>query len=140
MPRSCYCFFQIIWIVTERRNAGSKSLNIHDSFWRFFRSSQWRRLDREKCPNAELFLVRIFLYSDWIRTRNNSVFGHFSRSEIYSYHCWTLTDLHNCHLTKIFSIEAMSSWSRFDVFIASRNINPARSCGFRANLYNKTGR
>ena len=51
---------------------------------------------REKCPNTELFLVRIFLYSDWIRrftinlriqsedrkirTRNNSVFGHFSRS------------------------------------------------------------
>ena len=25
----------------------------------------------EKCPNTELYLVRIFLYSDWIRTRNN---------------------------------------------------------------------
>ena len=48
---------------------------------------------REKCPNTELFLVRIFLYSDYevnlriqseyreIRTRNNSVFGQFSRSE-----------------------------------------------------------
>ena len=68
---------------------------------------------REKCPNTELFLVRIFLYLDWIwrftsvqirsyfwsvffciyevnlciqykyrkiLTRNNSVFGHFSRS------------------------------------------------------------
>ena len=49
---------------------------------------------REKCPNTELFLVRIFLYSDLIRrfnlriqskyrkirTRNYSVFGHFSRS------------------------------------------------------------
>ena len=51
---------------------------------------------RERCPNTELFLVRIFLYLDWIRrftvnlriqseyrkirTRNNSVFGHFSRS------------------------------------------------------------
>ena len=48
---------------------------------------------REKCPNTELFLVRIFLYSDWILrislfqsecgkipTRNNSLFGHFSRS------------------------------------------------------------
>ena len=34
----------------------------------------------EKCPNTELFLVHIFLYSNWIRTRNNSVFGHFSRS------------------------------------------------------------
>ena len=53
----------------------------------------------EKHPNTELFLVRIFLYSDWIRrftskspfiqfeyrkiwTRNNSAFGHFSRSVI----------------------------------------------------------
>ena len=52
----------------------------------------WKPL-REKCPNTELFLVRIFLHSDWIRrntvslriqseyrkirTRNNSVFGHF---------------------------------------------------------------
>ena len=42
---------------------------------------------REKCPNTELFLVLIFLYSvriqseyRKIRTRNNSVFGHFSRS------------------------------------------------------------
>ena len=46
---------------------------------------------REKCPDTEFFLVRIFLYSDWIRgftqfeyrkvrTRKNSVFGHFSRS------------------------------------------------------------
>ena len=65
---------------------------------------------REKCPNTELFLIRIFPHSNWIRrdtlyfpafglnreryfvslriqsecgkiqTRNNSVFGHFSRS------------------------------------------------------------
>ena len=54
---------------------------------------------REKRPNMELFLVRIFPHSDWmgrntkyeislriqsecgkIRTRNNSVFGHFSDS------------------------------------------------------------
>ena len=45
---------------------------------------------REKCPNAELLLVGIFLYSDVnlriqseyrkIRARNNSVFGHFLRS------------------------------------------------------------
>ena len=50
----------------------------------------------EKCPNTMFFLVRIFLYSDWIRrfnvnlsiqseyrkilNRKNSVFGHFSRS------------------------------------------------------------
>ena len=42
-----------------------------------------------KGPNTELFLVRIFLYSDWIQrfspyrkiqTRKNSVFDHFSGS------------------------------------------------------------
>ena len=39
------------------------------------------------CPNTEFFLARIFPYSDWIwrftekiRTRENSVFGHISRS------------------------------------------------------------
>ena len=56
---------------------------------------------REKCPNAEFFLVRIFLHLDWIRrftefyrvnlriqskyrkirTRENSIFEHFSRSD-----------------------------------------------------------
>ena len=38
---------------------------------------------REKCPDTELFLVLIFLYSVQIQEntdRNNSVFGHFSRS------------------------------------------------------------
>ena len=39
---------------------------------------------RGKCPNTEFFLVRIFLYSDWIRTRKNSVFGHFLRSEFFA--------------------------------------------------------
>ena len=37
---------------------------------------------REKCPNTEFFLVRIFLHSNGIqeiRTRKKSVFGRFSR-------------------------------------------------------------
>ena len=34
----------------------------------------------EKCPNTEFFLVRIFVYSGWTQTRNNSVSGHFSHS------------------------------------------------------------
>ena len=38
---------------------------------------------REICANTELFLVRIFLYSDWVRTRNNSIFGHFWRSDCF---------------------------------------------------------
>ena len=36
---------------------------------------------REKCPNTELFLVRIQSKYRKIRTRENSLFGHFSRSE-----------------------------------------------------------
>ena len=35
---------------------------------------------REKCPKTELFLVRIQSEYWKIQTRNNSVFGHFSRS------------------------------------------------------------
>ena len=38
---------------------------------------------REKCPNTELFLVRIWLEYRKIRTRNNSIFGHFPRNDIY---------------------------------------------------------
>ena len=35
---------------------------------------------RENCPNTELFLVRIQSKCRKVRTRNNSVFGHFSPS------------------------------------------------------------
>ena len=33
-----------------------------------------------ECPNMTFFLVRIFLHSDWLRTRKSSVSGHFSCS------------------------------------------------------------
>ena len=60
--------------------------------WRiFFRI--WKSSTALKVSRCGVFLVRIFLYSDWIRrdtpysvrmreiwTRENSVFGHFSRS------------------------------------------------------------
>ena len=40
---------------------------------------------REKCPNTELFLVRIFLHSDWIR-RDTPYFPTFGlNTERYSY-------------------------------------------------------
>ena len=49
---------------------------------------------REKCPNTEFFLVCIQFECGKIRTRKNSVFGHFSRSD-YNYkgycsncNCW----------------------------------------------------
>ena len=37
----------------------------------------------EKCPSTEFFLVRIQSESRKIRTRKNSVFGHFSRTVQY---------------------------------------------------------
>ena len=42
---------------------------------------------RKQCPNTEIFPVGIFVY--WteyrkIRTRKNSIFGHFSRSVVKS--------------------------------------------------------
>ena len=40
---------------------------------------------REKCPNTEFFLVRIFLYSVQIEEntdKKNSVLGHFLHSEL----------------------------------------------------------
>ena len=43
---------------------------------------------REKCPNTEYFLFRFLLYSDWIRTRKNSVLGHFSRSACVNLSYW----------------------------------------------------
>ena len=60
------------------------------TLWKLLLNSQ-----REKFPNTEFFLVRIFLYSDWIYsvnlriqseyrkkgTRKNSIFERFSRSE-----------------------------------------------------------
>ena len=38
---------------------------------------------REKCPKTEFFLVRIFPYLNWIWSRKSSVFGHFSRWEMF---------------------------------------------------------
>ena len=32
---------------------------------------------RKKCPNTKYFLVLIFPYLDWTRTRKNSALGHF---------------------------------------------------------------
>ena len=72
----------------------------------------------EKCPNTELFLVRIFLYSDWIwtvslriqseyrkiRTRNNSVFGRFSRSVLSKLQLISLTSFNWCCKIVMFQI------------------------------------
>ena len=47
-------------------------------------NSKEKKTQREKCPNTELFLACIFLYSVRIQEntdQKNSVFGHFSRSE-----------------------------------------------------------
>ena len=44
----------------------------------------------KNCPNTELFLIHIFPHSDWIWTRINSVFGHFSRSVGLWYIKWCI--------------------------------------------------
>ena len=51
-------------------------------WWLLLNASEQLSL-RENCPNAEFSLGCIFPYFDWnqkIRTRKNSLFGHFSRS------------------------------------------------------------
>ena len=43
----------------------------------------------EKCPNKELYLVYVFLYSDWIQENTDQkylCFGHFSCSVNYKFH------------------------------------------------------
>ena len=76
----------------DRRARGISKLTPNN-----FTSCKGRGALSEKCPNTEFFLVHIFPHSDWIqrdtdagkygqskcgkiRTRKNSVFGHFSRS------------------------------------------------------------
>ena len=67
------------------------TFTIKKTVFRYFHSNELSM--REKCPNTEFFLVRIFLHSHWIqrftpysvryrkiRIRKNSVSGHFSRS------------------------------------------------------------
>ena len=51
----------------------------------------------EKCPNMELFLGCIFPYTDWIRTRNNTVFGHFSLSVLKKQAIVWLENYKNMH-------------------------------------------
>ena len=62
-----------------------KHLFVFEILFRVFRRSvYWNISLREKCPNTEFFLVRIFpLFRSKcgkIRTRKNAVFGHFSRN------------------------------------------------------------
>ena len=39
-----------------------------------------------KVSKYGVFLVRIFPHLDWIRTRKNSIFGHFSRSDSFMHY------------------------------------------------------
>ena len=57
----------------------------------------------EKCPKKEFFLVHILFEYRKIRTRKNSVFGHFSRSDSLNTTCkyWeSITVNFICHLTR----------------------------------------
>ena len=63
---------------------------------------------REKCPNTELFFSIQSKYRK-MRTRNNSVFGHFSRSDIFKKLYFTLT--------------LRSIGSRFLLLVSCKNVN-----------------
>ena len=60
---------------------------------------------REKGPNAELFLSRISVFSciqfecSKIRTRNNSVFGQFSRSDMHWIWEYMVDHTHSAYAT-----------------------------------------
>ena len=66
----------------ELYHHGNCTRNITFIFWANDLNCAWRPL-REKCPNTELFLVRIQSEYRKIRIRNNSVFGHFHAMDIY---------------------------------------------------------
>ena len=74
-----FCIFKLVYL---------PNFSLNWQFWYFgqtlpilvFLVYKRKSALREKCPNKQLFLVRIFHYSDWIRTRKNCVFEHFSRS------------------------------------------------------------
>ena len=76
---------------------------------------------REKCPNTEFFLVRIFVHSDWIRrdtesecgkirTRKISLFRQFSRSVSYFTDDWFFLFVHAFTIFNI--IYRLFMWSR----------------------------
>ena len=61
---------------------------------------------REKCSNTELFLVRIQSEYRKIRTRNNSLFGHFSRIDCFLFD----KDLHHERVKKDFVATVVRMW------------------------------
>ena len=73
----------------------------------------------EKWPNTELFLVRIFPHSDWMRTGNNSVFGQNIRQKLFSSHF--LTEIsHSCFsriFVKVYIVMANLKWHNKTIVI-----------------------
>ena len=89
------------------------SLLVHWIFYKVWRAfyfgvstSKWKEL-REKCPNTELFLVRIFLYSDWIRrfTREKCSNTELFMVRIFLYSDWIRRFIREkCSKTKLFLV------------------------------------
>ena len=90
-------FISKLWVTSASESTKVPTLMFLEVYGLFLWKALYTRIAlrplREKCPNTELFLVRIFPHSDWIRrdiqskcrkirTRNNCVFAHFSRSDI----------------------------------------------------------
>ena len=91
----------------------------------------WTPILREKCPNTEFFLVRAFPHSDWIkiRTRESSVFGHFSRSGSLFFIIWKDRNSISNILLSVVSIKILRSvkvlfsvWSDLSNLISLNNI------------------
>ena len=89
-----------------------KSVQIRIFFWSVF-SSTWTQ--------SEIYSVNLRIHSKYrkIRTRKNSVFGHFSRSVCFSYGkinlCWYIKTSHNSLIVKnnvIFSFFFLSQTSQ----------------------------
>ena len=87
-------------------------------------STTWNRYPtlREKCPNTEFFLVRIFPYSDWIR-RDTEYLSVFSLSP---YSVW---------IREILRISPYSVWKRENTDQKKLRIwTPFTQCYFRKTL------
>ena len=68
---------------TRNNSVFGHFVQIRNYFWSAFSCIRTEHGDLQKCPNTELFLnysVNLRIQSEYrkIRTRNNSVFGHFS--------------------------------------------------------------
>ena len=91
---------------------------------------------REKCPNTEFFLVRIFLYSGWIR-RDTPYLSVFSRICPYSVQMRENTGQKNFRIWKLFTLLG-SEFSLVNLLLLISNSPPLRLCKKNWNFLHYT--